>query len=73
MSSTIHFLIGQNELLKERCEISFLRQSHLAQKSLSGLCQKRQKKNTAKSNTRRYLQWRSFVNKAAAESKFNCI
>lgn len=44
MSSTIHFLIGQNELLKERCEISFLQQSHLAQKSLLGLCQKSQKK-----------------------------
>lgn len=42
----------KNELLKERCEISFLQQSHLAQKSLLGLCQKRQKKNTAKSNMR---------------------
>lgn len=63
----------KNELLKERCEISFLQQSHLAQKSLLGLCQKRQKKNTAKWNMRSYLQWWSFVNKAAAESRFNCI
>lgn len=45
MSSTIHFLIGQNELLKERCEISFLQQSHLAQKSLLGLSEMSKKEH----------------------------
>lgn len=44
MSSTIHFLIGQNELLKERCEISFLRQSHLAQKIPFGVVSETSKK-----------------------------